>query len=405
MIENPPPIWNPFEAGYMENPLQQLRRLREHNPIHKGINGRWLFLKYDDVKNLLTNPIFTTVKVSQTINSKSKLLPGNVNFDKLAEISAKWMLFFEPPEHTELRSQVARIWSKYDATEIIRETVEESLALLAKMQTVDIISDFASYIPSKVVCKILGLPAEDYFKLRQWSYSFNSMLEPFTTLHDFAQYETKAREFYDYLGEIIKQKSERPDEAFISSLLEANQNFDKPLNQSEIISVISFMFFAGIETSINLFGESVLLLLKNPLQAQILREDDSIAANAVEELLRFVSPSQYTTRVLSEDLEIRGQKIKAGEFVMGATVSANHDEDIFENAAQLNLKRAKNPHLSFGFGLHYCLGARLARLETLHSLPALIKRFPAMRLNPNQKYQWDKIIINRGLKTLPVVLI
>ncbi|MGB7069043.1 MAG: cytochrome P450 [Pyrinomonadaceae bacterium] len=404
MVSNLPPIWNPFETGYLEDPLAHLRLLREQNPVHKGINGRWLFLKYDDVKHFLTNPIFKTVKVSKTIGLKSKLLSGNANFDRLSEISAKWMLFFEPPEHTELRSQVARIWNKYDATEIIRETVEECLALLAELQTVDIIRDFASFIPSRVVCKLLGLPAEDYFKLRRWSYCFNSMLEPFTTLNDFTKYEVKAREFYDYLGEIIRQKSERPDEAFVSQLLEANQDFEKPMNQSEIISVIAFMFFAGIETSINLFGESVLLLLKNPLQAQILREDDSITANAVEELLRFVSPSQYTTRVLAEDVEIREQKIKAGEFVMGATISANHDEDIFEDAAQLDFRRTKNPHLSFGFGLHYCLGARLARLETFHSLPALIKRFPAMRLNPDQKYQWDKIIINRGLKTLPVFL-
>lgn len=404
MKDAEPPTWNPFRKGYSESPYEQLRILREQNPVHKGINGRWVLFKYEDVKFFLSSPALKTVKISKTIASKSRYLNGHGDFDQLSQTSAKWMLFFDPPEHTELRSVVTRVWNRYDLTDEIRAIVEENIDLLLRKSHVDIINDFANYIPSKVICKILGLPPGDYAKFRDWSYCFNSMLEPFSTLYDFAYYNEKAKEFYDYLGTVIQAKTQKPDEAFISQFLIANQDVDQPLNQSEVISVIAFLFFAGIETSINLFGESILLLIRRPDQARLLREDVSSASTAVEELLRYISPSQYTTRVASEDLEIRGKQIKAGEFIMGATVSANRDSDIFEDAEGLDLLRVKNPHLSFGYGLHYCLGAKLARLETLFALPALIRNFPNMALDPDRPYHWDKIIINRGLKSLPVIL-
>ena len=164
------------------------------------------------------------------------------------------------------------------------------------------------------------------------------------------------------------------------------------------------MFFAGIETSVNLFGQSVLQLIRNPEQAEILREDDSMITNAVEELLRFVSPNQYTTRIAAEDFEIGGKFIKAGEYLMGATVSANRDPEVFAHPEELDFTRKTNPHLSFGFGSHYCLGARVAREEISVSLPALFRQFPQIALNPEKNYEWDKIILNRGLRSLPVVL-
>jgi cytochrome P450 len=230
------------------------------------------------------------------------------------------------------------------------------------------------------------------------------MLEPFTSLHDFVFYNAKAKEFYEYLSEIIAIKTRNPDNAFIGKFIIANNALDKPLSHSEMISVIAFLFFAGIETSINLFGQSVLLLIENPEQARLLRENPSIAPFAVEELLRYVTPSQYTTPVVTEDLEIGGQQIKAGEFLMGATVSANHDADVFENPEKLDLARKFNPHIAFGYGLHYCLGARLAREEMTISFPALLREFPNISLDSRKKHVWDRIIINRGLKSLPVIL-
>ncbi len=404
MKNQTPLIWNPFHKEYKENPHEQLRLLREHHPVHKGINGRWMILKYQDLKLLLTDPVFKTVDFSRELAAKSKFLPASENFDQIAAVSAKWFLFFDPPQHTEIRSWVAKIWNTINLQDAIKTITEESLERITGEKEIDIIRDFAVFIPSRVVCKILGLPVEDYAKFKIWSYHFNSLFEPFATLYDLLHYNQSAQEFYDYMNNILAAKKQEPDDAFIGKLLVVNETLGKPLNNSELISIIAFMFFAGIETSVNLFGQSVLQLIRNPEQARILRENDSMITNAVEELLRFVSPNQYTTRIAAEDFEIGGKLIKAGEYLMGATVSANRDPEVFVHPEELDFTRKTNPHLSFGFGSHYCLGARVAREEISVSIPALFRRFPQIALNPEKNYEWDKIILNRGLRSLPVVL-
>ena len=382
----------------------QLRSLRELNPIHRGINGRWMLFKYEDVKFLLSSPIFKTLKIHEMVASKNRLLNGSENFNDISLASAKWLLFLDPPDHTELRSVVAKIWNKVDLRKTIQEVVAEAIEGLSKQKEVDIVKDFSVFIPSKIICKALGLPVEDYSILRNWSYYFNRVLEPFESLHDLLFYNRKAQEFFVYLDRIIESKKQNPDDAFISKFMSSNQSMAQPLSHSEIVSVISVMFFAGIETSVNLFGQSVFHLIRHPEQARLLREDESILPRAVEELIRYVSPAQYTTRIASEDVTISGKQIKAGDILLGAMVSANRDADVFENPEQLDLTRVANPHLGFGYSLHYCLGARLAREEMSVSIPALFRRFPEIALDPHRNREWETIIINRGLKSLPVIL-
>jgi len=396
------PVWNPFRNGYRENPSEQLRILRELNPVHKGVNGRWIILRYDDVKTLFTDPSFQTVKFSAELASKAKFLKNGQNFDAISAVAAKWFLFFDPPQHTEIRGPISRIWNTYDIVAEIEDTTEECLQLIADKDRVDIIKEFAVFVPARVVCRILGLPPADYAKFKAWSYSFNSVFEPFATLYDIQKYNRSAEEFTQYMDHVIEKKILRPDDKFVSKLIEENEKVDKPLDRSELISVISFMFFAGIETSVNLFGQAVLYLLAEPVQARLLREDDEVVPTAVEEILRFVSPNQYTTRIAATDVEMRGQAIPKGDFIMGSTASANRDPSVFEEPETLNLRRKKNPHLSFGFGLHYCMGARLARDEITISLPAFFKRFPNVRLDESKMLEWDKIVLNRGLRSLPV---
>lgn len=398
------PTWNPFQKGYRENPSLQLDVLRRENPVHKAINGRWLVLRYDDVKHVLHSPAFQTVKFSKALAEKQKYAREIGSVDKLSEISARWLLFYDPPEHTEMRSMLMKIWNRLDLTGVVERVTAENLSDLSSRRYADLVHDFATFIPSKVICHILGLPSADYRKFRRWSYSLNSMFEPFATLHDFVVYNQNIGEFYDYIDHMIGGKQRQPDEGFISQFIAENAKFSVPLERSGVISVVAFMFFASIETSVNLFGQSVLYLLQNPRQFSLLAEDESIIPTAVEELLRFISPNQYTTRVAAVDTEIRGAKIKQGDLLMAATVSANRDETVFDNGGELDLRRHPNPHLSFGYGLHFCLGAKLARFELQKSLPALLRSFPRMALRPDDPFEWDKIILNRGLKSLPVVL-
>jgi cytochrome P450 len=399
-----PPIWNPFQIGYMENPYLQFNTLREHNPVHKGINGRWMLFRYDDVKLMFTNPNFKTLKISEMVNSKSFLLKETETLEKLTAMTSKWLLFLDPPIHAELRVLVAKVWNSFDMSAEISKIVDGVLADLETRNEADIVNDFAVAIPSKLICRILGFPMEDYGRLRNWTLYFNRVLEPFESIHKLKIYNQKAEEFYDYLEIEIAKKMKTPEDDFISKLISSNQELDKPLSLSDLISIISVMFFAGIETSVNLFGQSILHFLRNPDQARFWRENDYVTPRAVDELVRFISPAQLTTRVLTEDIEIRGCLLRKGEIVMGSMAAANRDPDVFENPDDFEFFREKNPHMGFGYGLHFCLGARLAKEEMGISIPALLRKFPEMRLHPERNYQWDTIVVNRGLKELPVLL-
>ncbi len=398
------PSWNPFQKGYRENPSQQLEVLRRENPVHKAMNGRWVVLRYEDVKRVIHSPAFQTVKFSKAMAEKQKYVGDRGSVDKLSEISARWVFFYDPPEHTEMRTMLMKIWNKLDLTGVVEEVIAENLSALAGRRHAEIMNDFATFIPSKVVCHILGLPCEDYRKFRKWSYSLNNMFEPFATFHDLVLHNRNIVEFYDYIDNIIEVKQQKPDGGFISRFIEENAQCPAPMERSGVISVIAFMFFASIENSINLFGQSVLRLLQNPSQLKRLAEDEAIVPTAAEELLRYVSPVQYTVRVAAADTEIRGETIRQGELLMAATVSANRDEDVFDDGESLDLLRNPNPHLSFGYGLHFCIGAKLARLELQKSLTALLRTFPGIALRPEEPLVWDKTILSRGLRSLPVVL-
>jgi|GEM_PF-1917462 len=404
MTETNPLIWNPFRKGYLENPYEQLRLLREQNPVHKGINGCWMFFKYDDVKNFLTNPVFQTVKFSEVIAAKSLLLDEPDNFNNLAKGTSKFLFTLDPPDNTQIRMLIAKVWNINNLTGFIQETTEESIERLLKKKEPDILEDFAVFIPCRIISKIIGLKFEDYRKLKDLSYHTIRLFEFFESLHAFQLYNRKMKEFYEYLDTVIQTKKQNPDDTLISRLLEVNQTFAQPFTQWEIVSIIILLIFTGIETSISLFGQSVFYLIQNKEQAGLLQNHKLNMTNAVEELIRYITPNQYIRRVASADVEINGVKIKAGEHVIGVVASANRDADMFEEPETLNLTRETNPHLSFGYGLHYCFGAKLAREELKVSIPALFRRFPHLGLHPQAVHKWDNMIFNRMLKSLPVVL-
>lgn len=397
-------IWNPFHKGYLENPYEQIRILREHNPIHKGINGCWMLFRYDDVKFLLTDPSFRVWETPEMVASKGKFLKGPGNFHALSSMLTKWLIFLDPPDHTHLRALIVKIWNAYAVRDKIQEVVRETLSHLSDKEEVDIVADYAVLIPTRLICRILGLPPEDYAMLRKWSYHLIHVLEPFESLHQLRELNRTAEEFHEYLMEVIWVKERRPDNFFISKFLAANDSLPRRLSHDEIVSTISLMFLAGIETSINLFSQTILLLIKNPRQAEFVRENEFLSIQATNELIRYITPTQYTKRVTMKDIEIRGVKIKAGEPVLGSLVSANHDPDVFDEPDKLDLKRCNNPHLSFGYGPHFCVGARLAIEELSVSIPALLRRYSSIALLNEKSYQWDSLIINRTLKSLHIIL-
>lgn len=397
-------IWNPFREDYLKNPFAQLRLWREHNPVHKGISNCWMLFKYDDVKFFLTDPIFKSWKTPAVIASKNTVSSRTIDFDSAAQMLSKWLLFLDPPEHSEFRSVIIKIWNSYKLEEYIQEIVAETLDSLEGKNEVDVLDEFSSVIPTRLICRILGLPPEDYGKLRSWSQVLFRIIEPFESLNKLRRHNEVAAEFYDYLKQIIRLKHLEPDDSFIGNFVRVNETLEKPFSRDEMISTMSFMFFAGIESSVNLFSQTILLLLKNPDHAAFVRENEILPMSAVNELVRYITPTQYTKRQAAEDIELRGKIIKKGEPVLGSLVSANHDPEVFEKPETLNLERDKNPHLSFGHGLHFCIGAKIARQEISLSIPAFMRRFPHITLQSGSDYQWDKYVLNRSLKSLTVSL-
>ncbi len=397
------PVWNPFRKGYLENPHQQLRRLRELNPVHKGINNRWMLFRYEDVKYMLLSPKLKTIKLYEQISSKNQFLDEPKNLNRLSKATAKWLFFIDAPEHPVVRQLVVKLWNQFNVQDFIEQVVAETIEKNALQSRIEIVEQLAVTVPIKIICKILGLPSENHRQLRHWAYNFARTLELFESLDKLLCYNDSAREFYEYMDKIVEDK-QLSDDSFISKFVVNNENLENPLSREQMISVFIILFFAGIETSIYLIGQSVLHLIQNPLQTQLLRDDSSLAQQAVEELIRYSSPLQYTPRVAAETLEINGQVIKKGEMIIGCVASANRDPEMFADAEKIDFTRKVNPHLSFGHGLHHCIGAKLARDEMKALLPALVRRFSKIEFDGAEAFQWDTIITNRGLKHLHVVL-
>jgi pimeloyl-[acyl-carrier protein] synthase len=397
-----PTVWNPFTPGYLEDPSAHLSDLRSKNPVHKGINGRWMLFKYKDVKHVLLDPAFKTIKLYQQIDSKNQFLNPPDNLDRLSTATTKWLFFIDAPEHPVVRQLVVKLWNQYDVQGFIEEVVDDEVGKIAAKGKVEIISDLAILVPIRIICKILGIPVEDHFKLRSWAFNFARTLELFESLDKLLLYDRSAKEFYDYMTVIVEAKKSVPDGSFISNFLIANESQDEPLSREHLVSVFIILFFAGIETSIYLIGQSVLHLIQNPAQTNLLRDHPSLTSQAVEELIRFSSPLQYTPRIATQDIELRGKTIRSGEIMMACVASANRDPEVFDKPEKIDFTRKSNPHLSFGHGLHHCIGARLARDEMKALLSALVSKFPKIEFDGPAPYQWDKIITNRGLKRLNV---
>ncbi|MEZ5345352.1 MAG: cytochrome P450 [Pyrinomonadaceae bacterium] len=398
------PIWNPFKKGYLEDPYSAFRVFRETNPVHKGINGQWMVFRYEDAKFVLSDQRFKTLSVSDLIKGAGLHLLVPDGLQRLSDVSLRWILFLDAPIHNVVRGIVSKAWRSFDLKAAIEEIAKDVLNDLSQKPEPDIVRDLAIPIPPRVMCKLLGFPDEDHIALRTWSAAFGKVIEQFETLETLLDCSKKAEEFFRYAQKAVREKTAVPKDDLISKILIENQALQQPLETNEIISVISLLILAGNETLINLLGQSVLQLLLNPIEKDRWSNDASISSKAADELIRFISPAQFTTRVPTEDLSIRGTQIKEGERVMVSMAAANRDPDIFTEPDKLELTRQVNPHIGFGHGAHFCLGAAMAKTEIGIAIPALLERFPEIRLDPKRKFIWDTKFNTRGLKSLPVLL-
>ena len=302
-------------------------------------------------------------------------------------LHADSILDSEPPKHTRLRSLVMKAFNpkrieelRPDVERITRELIAEIETRLGDTGSFDLIADFSEPLPVKVISELLGFPKQDEHLLRPWSQAIVKMYEPAPTEAEKAEARVASDEFAAYVHSLMVDRQKSPGGDLISELAQVEEQGEK-LSARELIATCVLLLNAGHEASVNGFGNGMVAALERPEQWHLLRNDpDGLATTAVDEFLRFDAPLHLFERTATEDTEIGGVVIPAGKKIAALLGSANRDDSIFENADDMDLTRSPNPHIGFGAGIHFCIGAPLARMEMTTSLPLLVKKYPDLKL-------------------------
>lgn len=300
-------------------------------------------------------------------------------------LHADSILDSEPPKHTRLRGLVLKAFNR-NRIEGLRPAIQKITdELLDEIEltsgTFDLIADFAEPLPVKVIALLLGFPVEDEHLLRPWSQSIVKMYEVNPPREHQIAAQKAAQEFADYVHSLMLERKKNPTDDLITELATVHEAGER-LSTHELIATCVLLLNAGHEASVNGFGNGMVSLFEHPTQRDLLFEKpEELTETAIEEFLRFDSPLQYFERTATSDLELGGVSIKSGQKIVSLLGSANRDSSVFGNADVFDVARKSNPHIGFGAGIHFCIGAPLARLEMSVSLPALIKRFPKLNLS------------------------
>jgi cytochrome P450 len=396
MTESPPA--EQFGAEYFQDPLGHFARLREERPVTPVIMPNdtrfWLVTRYADVRAALADP--------RLIKDTRKMAGEDWASNPLTGYLSDHMLNLDPPDHTRLRRLVTKAFTARRVASLrprIEAITGELLDCLGDRDEADLIASFAFPLPVTVICELLGVPAADRDSFGAWSQTLMSLAaapEEFRAAGD---------AMIGYLTELLAAKRQSPSDDLLSTLA-AGRDDEDSLGERELIAMGYLLVIAGHETTVNLIGNGMLALLLHPAELTRLRSDPSLLPSAVEELLRYANPLNHTTRrFTTEPTEIGGVVIPEREWVLCVTSSGNHDPSRFPEPDRLDIGRDASGHLAFGHGIHYCLGAPLARVEGEVAFGALLARFPGMSLAaPPSSLRWRASSLIHGLEALPVRL-
>jgi cytochrome P450 len=396
--------YNPFEPGFIEDPYSRYAVMRREDPIHKSPLDFWVLFLYADVLQLLRDP---TLSVEDR-NARSTAMDDMILevLGERSERGGKSMLSRDPPDHTRLRKLVTKAFTPrviQDLRPRIQTLVDENLDAAGGRGVIDVISELAFPLPFVVISEMLGVPASDGARLREWSGLIVRSLEPLVDPDTIRAIADASDHMFEHVSDLIAWKRKEPADDLLSALISAEEHGDV-LSDEELVEQVLLLYIAGHETTVNLIGNGVLALLRNRDELTRLQSEEALMPGAVEEFLRFDSPVQMTRRITLAEVEIGGKTIEKGSFCALILASANHDDEHFgEGAERLDVAReSAHQHLSFGGGAHYCLGAALARLEGEVAIGSLIRRFPTLDLAGDPT--WNGRLNLRGLEQLPVAL-
>jgi len=372
------------DPAFVENPYPALKELRQvGKPVWHEEVGMFLAARHVDA-----NAVLRTKTLGRIFTPKEPEIQWN-EFNWLHSDS---LLDSEPPKHTRLRSLVGKAFSR-SRIEALRPEVERIANLLLdeaenKLSSnghFDLIADYAEPLPVKVIAALLGFPDEDEHLLRPWSQSIVKMYEVNPSLEAQAEAQQAAHEFAEYVRDLMNKRKVQPSSDLISELATVEEAGEK-LNAQELIATCVLLLNAGHEASVNGFGNGMVATFEREDQLELLRKNPrAIADTAIEEFLRFDAPLHLFERTATADTEIGGVVVRTGQKIASLLGSANRDETVFDRADELDLTREQNPHIGFGAGIHFCLGAPLSRIEMSASLPLLFERFPDLSLKETPK--------------------
>ena len=388
------------------DPYPLFAQIRELGPLLMPESNMTVFSSFADCDEVLRHPDSCSDSMKSSVVQRhlaAGATPPRGN--------TPGFLFLDPPDHTRLRKLAQQAFAPRVVRALepdIAAMVDGLLDAMAAAGSADLISDLAYPLPVAVICRLLGVPVEDESQFSSAAALVAQALDPIMSITGAPDPEADARLeagawLREYLGELVERRRADPQQDLISALIAAEEDGDQ-LTADEIVATCNLLLIAGHETTVNLIGGGVLELLRHPDQMDRLRRDPSLVRTAVEELLRYTSPVFLATeRYAREDLELGGVAIPRGGLVFGALGSANRDGAAFADPDRLDVARAENKHLGFGEGIHYCLGAPLARLEARVAIETLLRRSPDLHLAvPAESLRWRRSLILRGLDSLPV---
>ena len=397
--------YDPAAPEVRRNPFPVYSQLQDDDPVHWSESLRsWVLTRYDDVRQVAMSDVMSPDRLrpfyAQLKGERREILAEVMRYLSL------WMVFRDPPEHTRLRRLVGTAFTPRSIEALadpVGRVVDQLLDALPRNQSVDWAQQVAMPLPAYVILDLLGIPHQSYADLKAWSDELRAFVGSSRADPDrYNRARHGATQLAGFFREVIAARRAAPGEDFVSRMITARDE-QGSLSEDELVATCMLVLFAGHETTTHLLGNSANALLDHPDQLQRLRDNPALINPAVEEFLRYDGPSNAITRVVSADHEIGGKLLRSGDRVFAMVNAANRDPRRFDDPQGLDIARQPNRHLTFGFGLHFCLGAPLARLEAQLCFAGLIRRFGKIERAAGET-EWIDSLSMRGLSRLPIQL-
>ena len=393
--------WDPRDAGFRTNPYPWYAALRQQAPIYRHPDIGYIVSRYDDVDACLRDDRFT---VSTPSPWREAL--GEVAVPAMRMLGEATLLFLDPPDHTRVRALVSKAFTRGRIAQLrphLEQLTDDILDRLEPLGEFDLLHEIAEPLPVLTITHLLGVADADWSELHRWSTAITAFDELPMAWEALPAANEAATEFRAYCEELVEQRLARPGDDLVSALIAAEDD-GQHLSHDEVIGMIMLLLIAGHDTTMSLISTGMRELLRTPDQAEILRSDPELIGPAIEELLRFENPLHVASgggRWSEEPIVLGGVELETGVPVRLLLGSANHDPDAFDDPDRLNLRREPKPHLAFGKGMHFCLGAALGRLEGQVAISKILERFPDLEL-AHDDLEWRPTFLTRQLLSVPV---